>query len=54
MRDLKTKKIIKKFNSAKEASQFLGKTNGGHITACCKKKTKQAYGYNWSYVNGTE
>ena len=47
-------KPIKKFDSAKEASRFLNKINGGHITACCKGKAKSAYGYFWKYTEEEE
>ena len=51
MCDLLTNQILMEFDSAKSASAYLNKSNGSQITACCKKKIPQAYGYKWRYVN---
>jgi group I intron endonuclease len=46
-------KLIKQFNSLKEAARSLGKRdNGGSdICAVCKGRQKQAFGYKWEYAN---
>ena len=49
MCDKTTQQIIKEFDSAKDASIYLNKTNGSHITACCKGKLSSIYGYVWKY-----
>ena len=49
MCDKITHQPIKEFDSAKTASKYLNKTNGSHITACCKGKLPSAYGYYWKY-----
>lgn len=49
MCDKTTKQVIKEFESAKDASIYLNKTNGSHITACCKGKLPSIYGYTWKY-----
>lgn len=54
MHDLETMQIIQTFDSAKAASQYLGKINGSQITACCKGKIPQAYGYYWAYADDLE
>lgn len=54
MCDKNTGKAIRQFDSAKAASIYLDKTNGSHITACCKGKLPSAYGYRWRYVEGDE
>lgn len=51
MCDLTTGEILKTFDSAKSASIYLNKINGSQITACCKKRIQQAYGYLWRYIN---
>ena len=51
MCDLTTGEILKIFDSAKSASIYLNKINGSQITACCKKRIKQAHGYLWRYMN---
>ena len=49
MCDLITGEVIREFPSAKDASLYFNKTNGGQITACCKGKNKTAYNYIWKY-----
>ena len=49
MCDKITHKPLKEFLSAKDAADFLCKTNGSNITACCKGKARSAYGYFWKY-----
>lgn len=46
--DLKTKKIIKEWNSAKEAASFLNK-DVSVIRAAARGKRKTAYGFIWKY-----
>lgn len=40
--------IIRRWDSAKKAGIFLGKSPN-HITSCCKNVIKSAYGYVWKY-----
>ncbi len=49
MCDKATQQIIKEFDSAKDANIYLNKTNGSHITDCCKGKLSSIYGYVWKY-----
>ncbi len=42
--------FIKEWNSAKDASMFIGR-NPSPITACCKGKQKTCYGFKWKYKN---
>lgn len=43
--------FLRDFPSAKQASEFLGKTGkGGHIIEVCKGQRKTAYGYKWKYI----
>ena len=50
MIDLKTNKIIKKFNSISQVKKYLNiKTHLSSITQVCKGKGKTAYGYKWKY-----
>ena len=51
MCDKITHHVLQKFDSAKDASVYLHKINGGQITACCRKHIPSAYGYFWRYVN---
>lgn len=46
-----TNKEIKKFNSMKEALQWLGKDHrcGSHITKVCRGELKSIYNYKWKY-----
>ena len=49
-----TNEIIKEFDSAADAAEFLGKDrkNGGsQITAVCNGRKKSAYGYNWKKID---
>ena len=43
--------FIAEFKNAAEAGRSLGKSDWSHITECCNKKCKSAYGYIWSYEN---
>lgn len=47
----KNKKIIKKWDCIKRASDEL-KINEGDIVSCCKNKLKTAGGYIWEYNKG--
>ena len=57
--DAKTNKVLKRFNSAKEAGESLGKPRGNsEIIKVCKKYVspsgrhyKTAFGYKWEYDN---
>lgn len=42
--------FIRKFNSSKEASEFLGNKNKYFIESCCKGNYKFAYGFIWKYL----
>lgn len=42
-------KLVRRFDSAKEAGASLGVLNHSSITSVCKGKQKTAYGYNWRY-----
>lgn len=50
MCDKITHNILQKFDSAKDAGNYLHKINGSQITACCRGHIKSAYGYFWQYV----
>ena len=60
--DITTNKVIKKYNSAKEAGDSLGKPRGNsEIIKVCKKYVSPsgrryltAYGYKWEYENNIE
>ena len=52
MCDIKTHEVLQKFDSAKDAGDFLHKINGSQITACCRGRISSAYGYFWRYVDG--
>ena len=43
-------KIIKTFNSLKEAQAYIG-IKYQNISACCRKTKKTAGGYEWRYAN---
>lgn len=47
MLDKDTKEILRVFPSLKEAHNFLGKQQNGHIAAVCDGRRKVAYGYSW-------
>ena len=51
--DKKTKEVLQKYNSTKEASLWLYNYNGykcsSSITACCRGKRKTISGFKWSY-----
>lgn len=51
MLDKKTGEILKEFNSATEAEDYLN-AKGHHISCCCNNKRKTAYGYKWKYKEG--
>lgn len=51
MLDKKTDEILKEFNSATEAEDYLN-AKGHHISCCCNNKRKTAYGYKWKYKEG--
>lgn len=40
---------INEYNSTKEIAIIFKKINGTKITACCKLKRKQTYGFQWRY-----
>ena len=40
--------FIKSFSSMQKAVESLGHKNTSHISQCCAKKRKKAYGYMWS------
>lgn len=50
MLDKNSLEIIKVFPSLKEAYNFLGKQQSGHIASVCNEKRKTAYGYSWKYI----
>lgn len=50
MLDKNTFEILKVFTSLKEAYNFLGKEQSGHIASVCNGKRKTAYGYSWKYL----
>lgn len=44
-------KVIRTFNSIREAGRFLGDVRkNGHIDDVCKGKRKVAWGYKWEYA----
>ena len=48
--DKDTNKILKEFNSVKEALEFLGKNpKSGDIYKVCKGQRQTAYGYKWRF-----
>lgn len=42
-------RVIKRFNSQKDAVAFLGVSSNAHISSCCHGKEKTAYGYKWAF-----
>lgn len=48
MLDKYTNEVIKEFNSATEAEQYLN-VKGHHISCCCTGKRRTAYGYIWKF-----
>ena len=46
--------FIKKWDSAKDAADFLQIKSGTSITACCKKQRGTAYKYKWKYCKEVE
>jgi len=50
MIDIKENIILKKFDTMKEASDFLNIKGTSGIGQCCRKEIKTAYGYKWSYI----
>lgn len=42
------------FNSILEASRSVGKKSSSLISACCRGKSKTAYGYHWEYYKEQE
>lgn len=38
------------FDSAADAGRYFGTDNAANITACCRGKRKQAYGYEWCFA----
>lgn len=49
MLDKTSGKVLKEFDSIKEAGRFLGKT-AGHINEAAHGKRKTAYGYKWKIM----
>ncbi|AYV78013.1 MAG: HNH endonuclease [Edafosvirus sp.] len=47
--DMKTKKIIKSFNSLGDASRAVNKNGTSCISKVCNGKQKYAYGYKWTW-----
>lgn len=47
--DLKSKKVIEKYNSINQASKSMGKNTYSTIYACLNKQINSAYGYGWKY-----
>ncbi|MDO8159657.1 HNH endonuclease [Bacillus toyonensis] len=44
--------LVNIFDSITDAYEFLKKnTRNGSIAACCRGKSKTAYGYKWTYVD---
>lgn len=41
---------LKTFKSNRHAAEFIGHSNGGHISSVCKGKRKTAGGYIWKYT----
>ena len=50
MLDINTNEIIKKFNSFKEAKEYLNVSTTSSISQAIKGKRRQAFGYKWEYV----
>lgn len=48
--DVETNSIIAIHDSAAAAARSIGKNDGTHISACCNKKRKSAYGFLWEFV----
>jgi len=49
--DIKTNKVIRTYNTIKQASIKLGiKNNGSAICSVCNGRGKTAYGYKWKKV----
>lgn len=44
--------ILREFQSAKAAAEFLGLYNNSRIIDCCKGFSKTCAGYYWEYKNG--
>lgn len=42
--------MIRRFDGIKEAAKILNLKDASHISDCCKRKRKTAYGYKWEYV----
>lgn len=47
MLDKNTKEILRVFSSLREAHDFLGKQQNGHIASACDGNRQTAYGYCW-------
>ena len=47
MLDKKTNKVLKQFESLKDACQYLNKDSHSNISQCLNGKIKTAYGYKW-------
>ena len=47
--DIKTNKIIRQYNSIREAYRCLNKTVGSAIRNVCNCKGKTAFGYKWEW-----
>lgn len=48
--DMKTKKIIKTYESVNDAFRDLNKIYGSNIRLACEGKRNSAFGYKWSFV----
>lgn len=48
--DIYSSKIINKFNSIKEAGEYLGLKRYNHISSACKNNINYAYGFKWKYA----
>lgn len=48
--NMETGEIMNTFKSAAEAGNYLGKSNGNHISEACRGKLAFAYGYYWEYI----
>lgn len=48
---LKTKEVIKEYDSLIDAAIAVGASGSSRIIGCCKGKFETAYGYYWQYAN---
>ena len=46
--------LNKVFETAKEASEYVGGKSYSHIVACCNGKREKIYGYSWKWLEKKE